>query len=117
MNKTIGYCTKTTGCTRESGFLFAETRCNNQSFDKNITDNNSFDTNIPDVKKKHAWRLHELCVENVGKRDIRCHDKPEAMYHHKAGSFSVSCKSCKICLWEEQLFLCQAFVVCLTLMC
>ena len=77
MNKTIGYCSKTTGCTRKSGFLFAETRCNNQSFDKNIPDNNSFDENIPDadskkiiqhhfkVKKKHAWRLHELCVENV----------------------------------------------------
>ena len=54
-------------------------------------------------------------MENVGKRDIRCHDKCEAMYYHKVGSFSVSCKSSKICLWEEKLSLCQAFVVCLTL--
>ena len=56
-------------------------------------------------------------MENVGKRDIRCHDKCEAMYYHKAGSFSVSCKSSKTCLWEDKLSLCQAFVVCLTLMC
>ena len=27
MNKTIGYCSKTTGCTRKSGFLFAGTHC------------------------------------------------------------------------------------------
>ena len=33
-----------------------------------------------------------------GKRDIKRHDKHEAMYFHKAGSLSVSCKSCKI--WE-----------------
>ena len=50
MNKTIGYCSKTTGCT--SSFLFAETRCDNQSFDKNIPDNNSFDKNIPDADSK-----------------------------------------------------------------
>ena len=42
-------------------------------------------------------------MENVGKRDIRCHDKREAMYYHEAGSLSVSCKSCKIYLWEEKL--------------
>ena len=52
MNKTVGYCSKTTGCTRKSGFLFAETHCNNQSFDKNIPDNNSFDKNIPDADIK-----------------------------------------------------------------
>ena len=27
MNKTIGYCSKTIGCTRKSGFLFAGTHC------------------------------------------------------------------------------------------
>ena len=56
-------------------------------------------------------------MENVGERDIRCHDKCESMYYHKAGSFSVSCKSSKICLWKEKLSLCQAYVVCLTSMC
>ena len=30
---------------------------------------------------------------------------------------SVSYESCKICLWEEKLSLCQAFVVCSKLMC
>ena len=96
MNKTIGYRSKTTDCTRKSGFLFEETHCNNQSFDKNIPDNNSFDKNIPDADSKkiiqhhfkvkiYAWRLHELCVENVGKRDIQRHDKREAIYFHKAG--------------------------------
>ena len=55
-------------------------------------------------------------MENVGKRDIRCHDRCETMYYHKAESFSVSCKSSKICLWEEKLSLCQAFVVRLILM-
>ena len=52
MNKTIGYCSKTTGCTRKSGFLFTETRCNNQSYDKNIPENNSFDKNNPDADSK-----------------------------------------------------------------
>ena len=56
-------------------------------------------------------------MENVRKRDIRRHDKREAMYYHKAGSLSVSCKSCKICLCEEKLSLCEAFVVCSKLMC
>ena len=27
MDKTTGYCSKTIGCTRKSGFLFAGTRC------------------------------------------------------------------------------------------
>ena len=27
----------------------------------------------------YAWRIHELCVENVRKRDIRRHDKRETM--------------------------------------
>ena len=58
-----------------------------------------------------------MCGECGGKRGIQCHDKCEAMYFHKAGSLSVSCKSCKICLWEENLSSCQAYVVCLTLMC
>ena len=31
---------------------------------------------------------------HVRKRDIRCHDKCEIMYHHKAGN-SVSCESYK----------------------
>ena len=67
MNKTIGYCSKTTGCTRKSGFLFAETHCNNQSLDKNIPDNNSFDTNIPDADSKKIIQQHfkvkKTCVE------------------------------------------------------
>ena len=50
-------------------------------------------------------------MENVRKRDIRRHDKREVMYYHKA-DHSVSWESCKICLWEEKLSLCQAFVVC-----
>ena len=37
----------------------------------------------------YVWRMW-------GKRDIQRHDKREAMYFHKAGSLSVSCKSCKI---------------------
>ena len=67
MNKTIGYCSKTTGCTRKSGFLFAETHCNNQSFDKNVPDNNSFDKNIPDADSKkiiqHHFKVKKTCVE------------------------------------------------------
>ena len=31
MDKTIGYCSKTIGCTPKSGFLLAETRCNASS--------------------------------------------------------------------------------------
>ena len=43
----------------------------------NNTEDNSFDKNIPDadsekiiqhhskLKKIHAWKVHELCVENV----------------------------------------------------
>ena len=50
MNKITDYCSKTTGCI--SGFLFVETHCNNQLFDKNIPDNNSFDKNIPDADSK-----------------------------------------------------------------
>ena len=46
----------------------------------NNTDDNSFDKDIPDadskkiiqhhfkLKKVHAWRIHELCVENVKKK-------------------------------------------------
>ena len=58
----------------------------------------------------YVWRMW-------GKRDIQLHDKHEAMYFHKAGSLSVSSKSCKICLWEEKFSLCQTSVVCLALMC
>ena len=56
MNKTIGYCLKTTGCTRKSGFLFAETHCNNQSFDKNIPDDDS--------KKiiQHHFKVKKTCM-------------------------------------------------------
>ena len=36
----------------------------------------------------YLWRMW-------GKRDIQRHDKREAMYYHKAGSLSVSCKSCE----------------------
>ena len=128
MNKTIGYCSKTTGCTQKSGFLCAETCCDNhltKTFQIIINMTKTFQMLIArksysiilKCKRKHARRLHELCVENVGKRDIRCHDKYEAMYYYKVGSFSVSCKLSKICLWEEKLSLCRAFVVCLTLMC
>ena len=35
------------------------------------------------------WKIHELCMENVRKRDIRHHDKCEAMYYHKAGSLCI----------------------------
>ena len=58
----------------------------------------------------YVWRMW-------GKRDIQLYAKLEAKYFHKAGSLSVSCKSCKICLWEEKLSLCQTSVVCLALMC
>ena len=67
MNKTIGYCSKTIGCTRKSGFLFAETHCNNQSFDKNIPDNNPLDKNIRDTDSKkiiqHHFKVKKRCVE------------------------------------------------------
>ena len=73
----------------------------------NNTEDNSFGKDIPDadsekitqhhfkLKKQHAWKIHEPCVENVRKRDIRRHDKREAMYYHNTGH-SVSCESCKI---------------------
>ena len=105
MNKTIDYRSKTARCTQKSGFLFAETRCNNQSFDKNIPDSNSFDENVPDADSKKIIQHNFKVKKNLrgdymsyvwrmwGKRDIQCHDKREAMYYHKAGSLSLSCKS------------------------
>ena len=65
MNKTIGYCSKTIGCTQKSGFLFAETRCNNQSFDKNIPDNNLFDKNIRDADSKKIIQHHFKVKQNM----------------------------------------------------
>ena len=46
----------------------------------------------------YVWRMW-------GKRDTQCHDKREAMYFHKAGSLSVSCKSCKIWSFWQGHFL------------
>ena len=43
-------------------------------------------------------------MENVRKRDIRRHDKREAMYYHKAGSLCIL-RIMKLCLWEEKLSL------------
>ena len=77
-----------------------------------------FDKNIPDadrkkiiqhhfkLKKKHAWRLHELCVENVSKKEtfnVMINVRPCTIT--RQGHF-VSCQSCRICLWEEKLSLC-----------
>ena len=99
MNKTIGYRSKTTRCTQKSGFLFAETHCNNQSFDKNIPDNNSFDKNIPDADSKKIIQHHFKVKKNMrgdymsyvlrmwAKRDIQRDDKREAMYYHKANLY------------------------------
>ena len=64
MNKTIGYCSKATRCTRKSGFLFAETSCNNQSLDKNISDR-SFDKNIPDADSKKILQHHFKVKKHV----------------------------------------------------
>ena len=60
------------------------------------------------LTKLHASKICELCRECEEKRDIRPHDKREAMYYDKAGSLFVlyHSASCKICLWEEKLSLC-----------
>ena len=58
-----------------------------------------------------------MCGECEEKETFNVMINDEAMYYHKAGSLSVSCESCKICLWEEKLSLCEAFVVCSKLMC
>ena len=57
-------------------------------------------------KKRHAWRIHELGEENVGKKetfDVMINVRPCTMTRQ---GHSVSWESCKICLWEEKLSLC-----------
>ena len=49
------------------------------------------------------YMSYELCMENVGKRDIQTFTvminvRPCTI----TGPLPVSCKSCKICPWEEK---------------
>ena len=39
--------------------------------------------------KKHAWRLHEQCVENMKKREIQRHDKREACCYKAEADHSL----------------------------
>ena len=62
--------------------------------------------------KKNELNIHELCVEKERKKetfDVMINVRSFTIYRRVT---LVSCRSCKICPWEEKLSLCQAFVIC-----
>ena len=83
----------------------------------NNTDKNSLDKDISDadskeiiqhhfkLKKKHEWKY----ISYVWTFDVMTNVRSCTITRQ---GHSVSCESCRTCLWEEKLSLCQAFLIC-----